>query len=451
MRQPVVSAALFNWIETDECKSYIEIQDIKKTKKCISDLQICEKSCNFAGRFDNKVCRKKKNNMDSEPSSVKRSCTCSTISDCPYNIPKECKFDKDRCLHEKKKGHAFYLDPSKCRLAIWGLVALSLYIVIKLYENHIETFPYGRSLCVIFSTIFITIVAGVILTFVIDLPTRLKDYEKSFVHALSSNAYLKTLDEQKLTKLRNDVTEQLHKVNAPSMAKGLIEMDQKICELLRLPYYTRYRQVVVCEKPDEYDYIVKEHAIEYKLVNPYGVNKEGKEILQMTNLVKLNNQKDTEKERDEVLKLLEFSCVIDDVETRDIKEECEICYKPLEKKDEYYDTKVTLKAKRPQNMSAEMLSLGVPVSFKDNIQVRIRYTIKVHKEDRCFSKRLQHPVHNFRLDYSSKSDNVKLYGQIFGTEMKQSDMSIISASDNSISLECFDWLLPQNGAIVVML
>ena len=39
MRQPVVSAALFNWIETDECKSYIEIQDIKKQKNAF---QICK-------------------------------------------------------------------------------------------------------------------------------------------------------------------------------------------------------------------------------------------------------------------------------------------------------------------------------------------------------------------------------------------------------------------------
>ena len=342
------------------------------------------------------------------------------------------------------------MDPSKCRLAIWGFAALVLYILVKLYESSIEAFPHGKSICVILSTILITVVAGVILTFVIDLPTRLKDYEKSFIHALSSNAYLKTLDERKLTKLRNDVTEQLHKVNAPSMAKGLIEMDQKVCELLRLPYYTRYRQVVVCEEPNENDDIVKTHEIEYKLVNPYGVNKEGKEILQMTNLVKLNNQQDPA-EKNNVLELLEFTCVIDDAKTRDIKKECEICYKPLEKKDEYYNTKVTLVAKKSQNVPEEMSSLGVPVSFKDNIQVRIRYTIKVHKEDRCFSKRLQHPVHNFRLDYSSKSDNVKLYGQIFGTEMKQSDMSIISAKDNSISLECFDWLLPQNGAIVVML
>ena len=298
--------------------------------------------------------------------------------------------------------------------------------------------------------VLISIVAGVILAFVIDLPTRLMDYEKSFIHALSSNAYLKALDEHKLTKLRNDATEQLHKSNAPNMAKGLIEMDQKVCELLRMPYYTRYRQSVICSEPDENGFITKEHTIEYKLINPYGVNREGKEILQMTNLIKLEdpNNKD---ERRNVMDIVEFNCLVDDEKTINIKEKCDPYYTPIERTDEYYNTKVVLKAKETQNRTQEELLLGVPVSFKDNIQVRIRYTIKVHKEDRCFSKRLQHPAHNFRLDYSSKSADVKLNGQIFGTQMRQSDLSIRNASNNSISLECFDWLLPQNGAIVVML
>lgn len=377
-----------------------------------------------------------------------RNCTYSTVSECPYNTPDECKFDKGRCMHEKKQPHSFYQDSSKTRLVIVELVAALVYVLLTVYKADIFSLTQGGNIFDILSAISLSIVAGVILTFVIDLPTRLKDYEKSFVHALSSNAYLKSLDEQKLTKLRNDVTEQLHKSNAPQMAKGLIAMDQKVCELLRMPYYTRYRHSVICEQPDKNGYIIKEHTIEYKLINPYGVNKEGKEILRMTNLVKREDLTGSNLDN-EVLELLEFSCEVDDTEVRNVKEESEIVCEPLEKQDEYYNTRVVLKAK---NAHSEKETLeGVPVSFKDNIQVRIRYKIKVHKEDRCFSKRLQHPAHNFRLDYSSKSDNVKLYGQIFGTEMKQQDMSIKSASDNSISLECFDWLLPQNGAIVVML
>ena len=55
------------------------------------------------------------------------------------------------------------------------------------------------------------------------------------------------------------------------------------------------------------------------------------------------------------------------------------------------------------------------------------------------------------LNYSYKKNGAKLFGQVFGTEMKQSDVSIQYISDNTISLETFDWLLPTNGAIVVML
>lgn len=124
-------------------------------------------------------------------------------------------------------------------------------------------------------------------------------------------------------------------------------------------------------------------------------------------------------------------------------------YEAYKKKDEYYNTKACLNSTTTDNESNG--GKGVPVMFKNNIQVHMRYSIKVHGEDRCFSKRLQYPAKNFRLDYTSKDEKVKLSGQIFGTEMKQSNMFIRSNSNNSVSLECFDLLLPQNGAMVVML
>ncbi len=374
-----------------------------------------------------------------------RTCNYSSLSECPYNTPKECKFNKNRCLHQKEKKHYISSDPTRYRLIATGLIALLLFVLIHVYSAAWQ-FPYCEYVYPILSTIMMSIIAGVILTFAIDLPTRLKDYEKSFVQALSSSDYLKTLDEQRLTTLRNDITEQLHKASAPCMAKGLIDMDQKICELLRLPYYSRYRHSVICDEPDGEGFIVKEHTIDYKLINPYGVNKEAKEILQSTNLVKLLNPSSTEEQK-KVLDILEFKCSVDNKEPKDLIPDCKVCYEPI-KEDEYYNTKVYIKSSTAPD---ETPSPGIVISFTENIQVHLRYKIRVCKEDRCFTKRLQHPVKNFRLDYSCKDKDAVLYGQIFGTEMKQSDMSIRSVSNNTISLECFDWLLPQNGTIVVML
>ena len=42
-----------------------------------------------------------------------------------------------------------------------------------------------------------------------------------------------------------------------------------------------------------------------------------------------------------------------------------------------------------------------------------------------------------------------IFGQLFGTELKQSDFLIRYPLPNSVSLESFEWLLPDNGAIVV--
>ena len=198
-----------------------------------------------------------------------RTCNYSSLSECPYNTPKDCKFNKNKCFHQKEKKHYISSDPTRYRLIATGLVALLLFVLINVYSAE-WNFPYSEYVFPMLSTIMMSIIAGVILTFAIDLPTRLKDYEKSFIQALSSSDYLKTLDEQRLTTLRNDITEQLHKASAPCMAKGLIDMDQRICELLRLPYYSRYRHSVICDEPDGDGFIVKEHTIDYKLINPYG-------------------------------------------------------------------------------------------------------------------------------------------------------------------------------------
>lgn len=337
----------------------------------------------------------------------------------------------------------------KYKLALWGVSAFLLFVLAEVLPNCV-CFQYSCSVFRVLASLSLAVVVGVIMTFVIDLPTRLSDYEKSFIHTLSSNDYLKTLDEEKLTKLRNDVTEQLHEGNAPRMAKELIDMDQKICELLKAPYYSRYRHSVICERPDEDGFISKEHTIDYQLINPHGDVKDAKEYIQMSNLVKLDKS-NSDACKQNVIEMLEFTCSIDDNATIDYKSKCKFEYKDIQKKDGYYNTEAILVGTSEDVQVNETTTTGIFIMFKNNVQVHMRYTIKVHKEDRCFTKRLQHPAKNFRLDYMSKDENVKLYGQMFGTEMKQSNMYIRSMSSNSKSLECFDMLLPQNGAMVVML
>jgi len=372
-------------------------------------------------------------------------CGYNSVDECPYNSESECKFDKKHCHLVENKKKKKSMGQSIINILFVGLLGLFFYIIsIILSKEPSLQFPYSDSVYSVFCGISISIVTGSVLAIVIDIPSRLREYENSFVNAMTSNNYLKALDENRLTKLRNDITEQLHKANAPCMARGLIKIDQRVCELLRQPYYSRYRHTVKCTPIENSEFIEKEHSVDYKLINPYSVNQDAVEFIRFSNLILTNGNED---EKKEAFKDLKITCRVDDGYEQDLSDKIELKYKYINKDTEFYDTKVYLDSK---DNSLEEKN-GIRVSFKDNICVHIQYKVKVHKEDICFTKRLQHPAKNFRLDYTYNNSSGKLYGQIFGTEIKQSDISIKYINENAISLETFDWLLPDNGAIVVML
>lgn len=386
----------------------------------------------------NKICIKK------GQTSV-RSCEYESVQECPYNVETECKFDKKNChlikYNETKKKKS----KPVCNIYLIAFIGVLLYIITKyLSNNKIFTFPLDDYVLPIVSGIGISVTTAAILALVIDMPSRLREYEEAFVYALASNNYLKSLDELKLTRLRNDITIQLHKASAPYMAKGLIKIDQRICELLREPYYSRYRHSVKCRIIDNSDFIEKEHIIDYKLINPYGVNKDATEFVRFTNLILKRENEDI----NNAFKELQIKCIVDNGEEQDLSNQITTRSEAINSQREFYDTKVIIDSNVEKRVGEKV---GIKITFKDNLIIHAQYKVQIHKKDICFTKRLQHPAKNFRLDYSCSNDDVKLYGQIFGTEIKQSDMSINYSRDNSISLETFDWLLPDNGAIVVML
>lgn len=376
-----------------------------------------------------------------KPKGAKEKCVYNSIAECPYSSEKECNFDTSTCPHiENRKHKKGATSRATLTMLVFALVGFIVYIIISIlaFDKSYE-FSHSKELYNIISSISISVVTGSILALLIDLPSRLRDYEESFINALTTNSYLKSLDENRLTSLRNDITEQLHKTKAPSMAKGLIEIDQRVCELLRQPYYTRYRHSVLCHYVEDENYIEKQHSIEYRLINPFGSFRQATEFLKFTNLIRLREGEDVES----TISGFKFTCSVDgnphDVLTNRID------FQYADVQGEFYNKKVILKDK-----SSNDGRVGIRVDFKDHIDVSMNYKIRVPMDDPCFSKRLQHPVKNFRLDYTCENDNVELYGQVFGTEIKQSDVSI-KYTNHSISLETFDWLIPGNGAIVVML
>lgn len=154
-------------------------------------------------------------------------------------------FKKER-EHKKKR------DKTRLKVTLFIVIGVLLFLISSILEGvkEMQSLAWAdliiKNLVTILSGVSISIIAGAILTYIIDIPSKLKEYETSFLNALSSNNYLKSLDESKLIQLRKDTTEQLHAKNAPFMATGLIDIDQRICDLLKQPYYTRYRQSVIC-------------------------------------------------------------------------------------------------------------------------------------------------------------------------------------------------------------
>lgn len=378
--------------------------------------------------------------FDKSKKSETRTCNFTNLSECPYASVDECKFNKKNCFR-KKKAPIFTITTLKILVVI--LVGL-LITLVSIYLDANVNFTGSHLVFGALSSIAVSLIAGAVLAWMIDIPSKLKEYENSIVNALVSNNYLKSLDEERLTQLRKDVTEQLHKVNVPCMARGLIDIDQKICNLLKQPYYTRYRQTVVCKKDEVNGVIVKHHTIDYKLINPYSVNSKATEYISIANLV-LSNGKDNMK--DKAITDVRIRCIIDDGQAQNLSSEIEFDSSSIDSRETFYDTKVELVAK---NDSYKGDKKGLKIEFDKSLEVKMSYDIVVDKDDISFTKRLRHPAKNFRLDYTFETTSpIKIFGQLFGTELKQSDFLIRYPLPNSVSLESFEWLLPDNGAIVV--
>lgn len=378
--------------------------------------------------------------FDKSKKSETRTCNFTNLSECPYASVDECKFNKKNCFR-KKKAPIFTITTLKILVVI--LIGL-LIALVSIYLDAKMKFTGSHLVFGALSSIAVSLIAGAVLAWMIDIPSKLKEYENSIVNALVSNNYLKSLDEERLTQLRKDVTEQLHKVNVPCMARGLIDIDQKICNLLKQPYYTRYRQIVVCKKDEVNGVIVKHHTIDYKLINPYSVNSKATEYISIANLV-LSNGKDNMK--DKAITDVRIRCIIDDGQAKNLSSEIEFDSSSVDSRETFYDTKVELVAK---NDSYKRDKKGLKIEFDKSLEVKMSYDIVVDKDDISFTKRLRHPAKNFRLDYTFETTSpIKIFGQLFGTELKQSDFLIRYPLPNSVSLESFEWLLPDNGAIVV--
>jgi hypothetical protein len=361
----------------------------------------------------------------------KGTCNCLTPNECKEDIS-QCQYDIRNCPKKRSL--------RKKRYSAWKSIAfIALSIVFFFILNHYsDKFGEKPDIYNLLMGIIISIIAASIAALIIDFPARLREYQKLIIDAITDYSYLSSLNEAELTTLRKATTRQLHAKDIPNIPVELIEIDHLVCDLMKKQYYKKYRHTIICDETDNGQFVKKKNTIYYELINPYGGEKDLAEVFTHSFFVKCGNDADLKK----YLNFQKMRITIDNKHVQDYAEKLDYKAERQDKQLEFYDTKIELVNKDTEEKNIE-------IRFYHSLKCEFYYEVLVPVDDICFTARLKYPASDYRLDYSYNSKNVKLHGQLFGTEITQSNIRTIYEQDNSMSLEAFGWMLPQNGAIVV--
>ena len=403
--------------------------------------------------------------------------------ECPYAYKEDCPYDTSYCMNFKKEG-------ASSRHVIGIVLLLILSIACSVFHVLIENKVFGSNgnpvdlevWMKMLSPIANSIIAAVVCAIVMDIPSRMMEYQKYFVSLLSSYDYLKSMTEGELVKLRNKVTLQLHLKDVPNMPKGLIDLDSKILNMLKTPYFKTYSQTISVSKVDNNDeFLLKKIKVEYIAYNPY--SKEHPTVMDIGFASSLKFPDGVSAEKAEFLfKMKQFEIYVDDgKEPVDFLSYINVLYAekeykglpyngvlqiaPKETNLEHivlYDIDTERKSKNGNDESQkDITKVGylqydgcikpLNVQFRDKIQVTYEYELIVPKEDVSSTKRLRYPVKYFYQDYSMNPDlDYQLVGQLIGTLIDQNDVSIENLDNNRrLCIRTHNWLLPKNGTMIV--
>ena len=414
-----------------------------------------------------KTCNKKSNNT----------CQYKDITQCPYNRQEECPNLKKYCHLPESNKHSNTRQVSKSKIFahILALAGIAGIITGQINPKCIE---YYQSLLLSIST---SLLAGAIVALLVDLPQKAEKIMKLMSTALISFEYLGSLSREQLKTLRSRVTNELYSQNAPNMPRGILLLDQRLCDLLEEPYYSTYRETIHCQAEKEHTsrsnpiskhkFIEKEVTEEYTINNPFSHSHLAKANIGISKYLII--PKDFRV--DDLFHIESYQVSIDGSNYTDILPLINIhshTYEPHNSGGRpdaaTYNAALYLKlfsgsvvnSDSIQNLpdrtpdhkidSTIMDDTGLKVSFKKQVSVIIKYKQFLDIEDNHYTRRLRYPAQSYRLDYNC-SQGTRLLGQLFGTLVDQSKVSInISKDKNMLSVESHDWLLPKSGAFVVM-
>ncbi len=151
----------------------------------------------------------------------------------------------------------------KYSIYFWAAVSFCL-IFYGTSSTSIEHFD-ENSLKNILNSIGQAIISGLVITFIINIPDMFSYFQKVLYKTITSDEYLEQLTLEEVEDLKNSCTKLISK-SIPDIAEGLLELEYKIVEYYRSPYYENYSTFVSCSRNG--NYLVKDITTEYTLKNP---------------------------------------------------------------------------------------------------------------------------------------------------------------------------------------
>ena len=415
---------------------------------------------------------------DNCPYYSKNQCPYGSIAQCPYNTSGCYAFPKA----QKSQKKSYWLFS-------FVIIAIIIIAISVLYKdpgmNNVTVFFDYKKLNTekilnILQTISVSFIGAVCVAYLFDIPGRMAEYKNYFINLLSSSDYLKKMEEKDLLELRTRITWLLHIKDVPNMPRGLISLDEKICKMLKEPYFKEYTQIINLERNKDEGApgtLHKKISIEYTAFNPYNDQHPVIMDIGLANSVKFSNGFSVD-EAKKLFKLTDFTVYLDSNEKKyDLKSHIEIKIVKENEDGLLYNGKILLapcgnesNKDAPLNIFSlnsvsnienteinyketdSSSNIGLYMKFSDKIKVKLQYEIVVPEEDGSFTKRLRYPVKYFHIDYTlgEGMEDCILAGQLLGTLIDQNNVSVeMSENKRHICMKTHSWLLPKNGAVIV--
>lgn len=277
-------------------------------------------------------------------------------------------------------------------LCLLGVVLILVSVIIK--HSH----PDYIILLDLLTAIGQSLIIGPALSWILDLPSMIDYFKKITVESLISSEYLQSLPRNRLVELRKECTAKIHLKDTDNVEKGLINLDENICELLTKPYFERFRQNTSCVKKN--DKFVKTHVIDELLINPLNTkiayDDFPKTYLNIPEGESLEN----------FYKILSVTIKIDDQPEIDVTKDINVIAKKIDNSDIHFDTVVSWHDKNGKELSYDYIN---------SIAITRKIQVVTPQTDIIFIKRVVRPVKSLKIDYGYKGNDLKLLGSCFGT------------------------------------